>query len=615
MSRTHQNFALTRRVYEEFCALDAKVERCAALLEADVDDNEPTNLLLVYNYIFKLEQFRQQTLDLMQDAPSTALYTIKRYFKKLDDLVAAFEDFYWKLPRRLWSMVERSQSSHIVAMLKVLMAMDVSQRTRFTAILDDMITNKFTSAIQATGVVPAEDPPTALDALAFWQNDLLMVRNDLLPKCPPSLNILDFFVLTYHRNIRAVLGPCLLSKLSPADILYILAWVRGYHEEMAAQLGISSEDLEPTLLDDREPILVAEYVALSRAKINEWIGNLLTTETRTFVERAQQPDTDAENHFMTPAGIDLFQIVKQHIDTAAQASRGRLLLDIVAECVKAVNGFISGMTKVVEVERLKYNEKPDGVPPYFEDYVITLGNTCLKWVGYLDDLSADLEEQLASEFIASGTKTLKSLGEGFVGLAKACTQILVEIIFRAIKPAMVQLFTSTWYQDGSGELMESILATFEDFFQDYQQHADSFLLNKLVSDVLERLLLSYLEQLRAKSAKLRMASAPDLLAQDVQASIRSFSAWRDESRVKKAIDPLTKFVALISSSQRMIFLEFVSFWKIYPDLSMSLYEDVLAKRDDLDRAAIKEIMENCRRKTLEEKILEVTPSIFSKLKL
>jgi hypothetical protein len=111
-----------------------------------------------------------------------------------------------------------------------------------------------------------------------------------------------------------------------------------------------------------------------------------------------------------------------------------------------------------------------------------------------------------------------------------------------------------------------------------------------------------------------MPSAQRLLEADVTTMVQFFSSYRDPERVKKALDPLVKFVALASSSQRMVFLEFVSFWKLYPDVPMTLFEEVLNRRDDLDRAAVKEIMESCRKKTQEDKIVEAAPSIFSKLK-
>lgn len=612
VSCTHQNFVLTKRVYEELCALDAKVERCAALLDADQESGRPDNLLLVYHYLVRLEVFRKQTLDLMQNAPSTAVYTIKRYFNKLDELGKAFDQFYWELPRQLFKMIEQGQGRYIVAMIKVLMAMETSQRSRFTSILDELITNRFNAAISASGCNSAEDMVTALEALSFWQADLLMVRNDLALKFPPSFNILDWFLLTYHRNIHAIISPYLKSKLGPADILYLIGWVHAYHDEMASQLGISSEDLEPRLLEDREAELIAEYVALSRGKMNEWIGNLLAVESKTFVERPQAPETDADDRYMTPSGIDLYQIVKQHMDTAAGASRDRLLLEIVAECVKSVNGFINGMSRTLAVEKNKYFEKPDDVPPLFEDYVITLGNTCLRWVSYVQELVEDMEEVLASEYVAQASKTLKSLSENFVSLAKDCTQVLVEIIFQSVRPALQQLFTVTWY--GKERLVETVVATFEDFFGDYKRHADPFLLNKLITDVLERIVILYLVQLRSKNSRLKMPSAQEGLAADVQTMISFFSQHRELERVRKFTDPVSKFIDLVTSSDKMIFLEFVSFWKTYPDMPMALFEEVLSKRDDLDKTAVKHIMENCRNKTREEKILEAAPSIFAKIK-
>lgn len=612
VSRTHQNFALTKRVYDEFCALDAKVERCAELLEADQESGTPENLLLVYHYLSRLEVFRSQTMELMQDAPSTSVYTIKRYFKKLDDLANMFDEFFWKLPRQIFVLASTGQAAYIMSMVRVLVKMDATQRPRFNAILDDVIASKFNTALSAAGVLPTEDPAGVLESLSFWQGDLLMVRDELVPKFPPDFAIMDFFVLTYHRNIHAILSQCLAAKLGAADILSILGWVRAYHEDMTTQLGMSADDLEPRLLDNREDVLIVEYVALSRVKMNEWIGNLLAAESKSFSERAAAPDTDAENQYMTPAGIDLFQIVKQHIETASQASKGRLLVEIVGECVKSVNGFQAGITKVLEGEKTKFFDKPDTVPAFFEDYVIMIGNMSLKWVSYLEDLAGDLEGQLASEFVAAGTKLLKSLGEGFIGLAKVCTQVLVEIIFNSVKPALMQVFTNVWY--GEGSLVDTVLATFDDFFKDYKEHADNFLLNKLVADVMERLLLAYLDQMRNKTTKMRILHAQALLEADVASIQRFFGTYRDPERVKKAVDPLAKFVALAASSQRMLFLEFVAFWKLYPDIPLAFVEEVLQKRDDLDRPAIREIMESCRKKTKEDKIMEAAPSIFAKIK-
>jgi hypothetical protein len=64
----------------------------------------------------------------------------------------------------------------------------------------------------------------------------------------------------------------------------------------------------------------------------------------------------------------------------------------------------------------------------------------------------------------------------------------------------------------------------------------------------------------------------------------------------------------------MLFLEFVALWKAYPDLPFPYFEEVLHRRDDLDKAVFKEVVENCRNKTREGTVADTgTKSIFSKL--
>jgi hypothetical protein len=65
----------------------------------------------------------------------------------------------------------------------------------------------------------------------------------------------------------------------------------------------------------------------------------------------------------------------------------------------------------------------------------------------------------------------------------------------------------------------------------------------------------------------------------------------------------------------MIYLEFFAFWKVYPDLPMQLLEEVLMRREDLDKHMVRDIMDTCRRKTQEERPADIQqPSLFAKLK-
>lgn len=625
VSRTHANFQETRAIYDQFRVLDEQIDRVNKLLQEDIENGKLDNLLLIYCRLAQLITFRDNTLEMVKNSSSSLLYQLKRYFKKLDDLSEAFDSFYWNLPGKLEILaVEEGRAEDIVKIALVLSKMADSNRSRFFEIIENSVSQKFTK----TKIVKTEDFDLILDEISFYSNDLELIRDKLSPRFPPSLGLLDFHLLAYHRNIHRIISQ-LISSVKPKDvntattttttgltagqILSILGWVKKYHETLENQFGIASDELEPHLLDDRESKLISDYVRLSRKKITEWIGNLLQSESKYFIERKDLPDADGEDRYFTPATVDLFQIVKQHIDMAASVSSGRLLSEIVTECVNNISTFQKGLVKLLEQESFKYFEKPESAIPYFEDYLIMMGNSSLRWIENMQNLIGLMDDLLKPEFLGSAQKQLKTASDGFLNIAKTATKVLVDLIFSAIKICTSQLFALEWYND---VVIETVVATFEDFFVDYQSHAEEFLMVKLIADVLERTVIVYIEAMRGRNSKLRMQQgAADLLSRDIQTLQKFFSRFRDPKKVEKALDPLIKLRTLLMASEKMIFLEFFALVKTYPDVPLILIEDLLGKRDDLDKQTLKELIESIRWKLKEEKHIENTnTSIFSKIK-
>lgn len=631
VSRTHANFQQTRAIYDQFRVLDEQIDRVNELLQQDIEAGTLDNLLLIYCRLAQLLSFRDGTMDMVKNSSSSLLYQLKRYFKKLDDLSEAFDSFYWKLPAKL---EELEAAGDLVKIALVLSRMIDSNRSRFFEIIDASVSQKFvntslpvpvkkTSNSATTQAPPAVDFDQVLDEISFYESDLVMIRDRLAPRFPPSLGLLDFYLLAYHRNIHRILCQLFNSVktlkesqstgLTAGQILSVLGWVKKYHETLENQFGIASDELEPHLLDDRESKLIADYVRLSRKKITEWIGNLLQSESRYFQERKALPDADGEDRYFTPATVDLFQIVKQHIDMAASVSSSRLLSDIISECVTNITNFQKGLVRLLEQESRKFFEKPEAAVPYFEDYLIMMGNSSLRWIENMQNLSGLMDDLLKPEFLGPAQKQLKLASDGFLNIAKAATKTLVDIIGAAIKTCATQMFALEWYNES---VIETVVATYDDFFTDYQKHAEEFLMVKLIADVLERTVIVYIESMRGRNAKLKMQQdAAELIARDIQTLQNFFSRFRDPKKVEKALDPLCKLRTLLVASEKMVFLEFFALIKMYPDVPLGLIEELLGKRDDLEKQTVKELIDSIRSKLKEEKHMEnVNVSIFSKLK-
>ncbi|OMH84791.1 hypothetical protein AX774_g1675 [Zancudomyces culisetae] len=89
--------------------------------------------------------------------------------------------------------------------------------------------------------------------------------------------------------------------------------------------------------------------------------------------------------------------------------------------------------------------------------------------------------------------------------------------------------------------------------------------------------------------------------------------------VNKSMLALTMLVSIIDATPTMIFLEYFSMLKTFPDVPLILIEDILTKRDDMERSQIKSIMENLKAKTSAESNTAMARSaanantVFSKL--
>lgn len=625
VSKTCQHFRLVRAVYDRFAHLDETVTRTETLLQQDVAAGTSENVLLVWRYLRGLEAFRAQTLQLMKDAPQAVMYTLRRYFKRLDDLSADFDSFFWALPGDFYLLAVGGRQTVLARWALVLSRMERPARTRFLGLMEEWIGNKFALAAQSFARHPCTDVADTLQAIQWWLGDLTALRDGLVPCFPADLALLDTLALIFHRNVANVVARCLEEpqggpSLDAGDIQQLLRWTRDYHQQMVGAAGLSRAELEPPLLSEsQEAALVSRYLEVARAKVAEWIGNVFEAERQALTQRPREPEMDAGNCYLSPASVDLIQILRQHIQTASEAGQGRLVLEVIADSARTVLAFQERLGRVLGEETTKYMAAPDTAPPHLEAYLLMAGNTGLRWATSLQsEIVAGLDALVDPEYMPAAAKHFKTVADGFIGLARTASECLTRNILATVRaPATQTLFTPEgWYEQAPATRIQLITTTFADFFADYREHAEDFLFGKLVADVLEAFLLEYLQQLRAKSTRIKPVEALGLFEADSRALVDFFTEHRDARRVQKAVDPVQKFGSLVSSSPKMIYLEFFAFWKVYPDMPMQILEEALIRREDLDKHTVRDILDTCRRKTQEERPADIQqPSLFAKLKL
>lgn len=532
-------------------------------------------------------------------------------------MVAEFNDYFWDLARLILDLVQAKQGSVIVRMAKVIEAEERldeqvnSPRVAESAALmmnPDRISvvgrkpkgylSKFKEVLQETiaarfqeAVAPfTNDLIRALDRMDFVIEDLTIAYDEIAPLFPRRWGIFPFFVLRYHIHVYELLNRIVTQYLDAGSILRLLKWVRDYYDDMASRLGVSEEVLMPELLDGREQQLVDDYLKMIRKKLDEWMGNLFATEVKAFCAREEPPEENNGFYGMASPVI-MFQMVNQQIDIAVATGRDRLLYDVVRECCRSLEEFQTKWLSTVDSEFEKLISKPQEAPKGFPEYTMALANDSYRATEFTELVVKKVDPFAAEEFRDQMIQSLGSTQDGFMRVARRAYTLLIDVAFNDAKPAFAQLHTQQWYEDDS---MKLVLGTLEDYCNDYQAHLQEYLFSKLVGDMLDRFVVLYLEAFRSKGAKYRAGACGDRLKRDLRDAEEFFIKFKPEKRVKQAFEAIEKLVAVIASQPSLLFLDAYALWKAFPDMRLSYLEEVLSKRDDLDKSQLQDVGSSMR---------------------
>lgn len=188
-------------------------------------------------------------------------------------------------------------------------------------------------------------------------------------------------------------------------------------------------------------------------------------------------------------------------------------------------------------------------------------------------------------------------------------QVLADIIMSDLKPALEVMHCSQWYEQ---DVMRLIVGTFEDYGDDFQKHMGDYVHNKMITELVDRFIIAYIETFKNKNAKFKMPAATERMRADLEMVTSYFSRTKSAKRAKASFEVIEKIVGLIDSNPRMLYIDFYSLWKQFPDMPLDYVEKVLSKRDDLDKATIRDIIDQCKLKA-SELSKDAPPTVFSKI--
>jgi exocyst complex component 3 len=462
-------------------------------------------------------------------------------------------------------------------------------RTKITNAIAESIKERFEEACQKD----AQNPAGFIEHLQWFYQDLIRIESDVIPCFPPSYEIYSLYIRDYHKNLDATLKKLIADGPEASALLILHAWVKDYKKNMK-ELKVPPELLEPPLLDGKEQSIIEDYLGLIVKKLDEWSANLMRTEINEFVTRSEPPEVDSDGIYCTQGAVILFQMVNQQVDLATESGQGAILARVVVETNRVMHGIQDQWTKTVEAEFKKQCDKPEEVAGGLVEYCMALANDQIKSADFAETLLGRLEPLVSEKYRVTIHERMNDAIDGYLDVAKKCTQTLIDIIFNDLKPATKQLFQTSWY-DG---IMRQIVETIRDYMTDYQTYLNPSLLDLLVEDLLDTFLVTYLTAL-ANSPKLKMPAATERIKDDVSEAFTFFSTFKPSQELERYFDVIDLILSLLEASKGMVFLSFWSFAKVHGP-NLAFVEGLMKARGDFDRSAVNEVMESVKRKVKEE---------------
>ncbi len=623
-------------------SMSDKVEDLSRMLEADRSQasgpsGPSPNLLPIHFQLQQLETFRNEVLHQAKksaksdSAAAEDLQTLVEWFERLDIVAKEYEEWLWKLSGSIVDLTRQGNAGTVVRLLKVVEVESTEdQKAVALRLLRKMggnteVTSKYRSMQGSARVIKnyrhklLDTISTSIkqsfddamereggDYLAFVENlgwiykDILRIESDVVPLFPEDYEIYSFYVKAYHRHLNQCLQQIVNQAPEASVLLRMHAWIKEYRSNMK-ELEIPQAWLTPPLLDGKSQDLIEDYVKLIVTKIDEWTVNLMKTETRDFSARDTPPEMESDGMYGMQGAVILFQMVNQQVDLAADSGQGAVLARVVSESGRVMRSTQMQWTRLLDIEYKRQIEKPEEVPPGLVEYVVALANDQLRCADYAEALSTRLEPLVSDKYKSVIAEKLNDAIDGYLDVAKKCTQILIDLVFNDLKTISKSLFTHTWYSDS---LVEQIVETMRDYMSDYQGHLNNAIFDLLVEDLIVNFLTIYLNSLRRIPPKgLRMPTAITRIKEDIRLAFTFFSSFKQSSDLQQDFEVLDMILAMLSASSQMVFMDFWQFAKKYGP-NMPFVEAVLKGRDDLDKQTLHETIDTLRRKVREEGLVE-----------
>ncbi|OQD81181.1 hypothetical protein PENANT_c029G07680 [Penicillium antarcticum] len=637
LARIQRHFDATLMMKRGLENFGGDIQEVEELLREDDEDmeNQP-NLLRAHMQISRLRDFRDEAMDQIGKAhDQSSQETLTEYFEGLDSVIEWFDDHLGTACMNLIPLVQSDNKSMVVRLAVVVMneeknddtvrALQEAQKdhkdlaSRFKSMNIGPKTvrgykDKFIQAIELYAQGQFEetlenflsDPDNLEKSFRWYFNDLFTVKQGMQSLVPKKWKIYKTYTDIYHRQMHDSLVGMIDDPELPADnLLTIIHWSDKYYKKMK-KLGWTPAELQPNILDDREPELVRQWQSVIINAVEEWMDRIFNADKRSLMDRVSDAlDNNAEGHFRTKTLADMWRMLHEQIMASGASDRTDVVEGVIDAMFRALKARQSAWQALIDEECAKHQaasaDQAEGVQ-LLQDWMIGVANDQISCIddneetgqfGYLTRFKNDFETLVTAKYMATRANIeLEVLRDSYVDLSTHCLAKFVNMVFTVdLDSVLPDIYTSRWYGEYA---MKRITSTFEDYMSDYTPVLHPSLAEILVEELSDELLVRYLGAVRNKGVKFRRQVDPftEKFKDDVLTVFAFFENYPDsfEGTIKQKWRLVDWLVRLLATEKGPGLVEVYESFKLeYWDLQLSWVEAVLRTRDDFERSMITSI--------------------------
>merc|ERR1719447_1945610 len=306
----------------------------------------------------------------------------------------------------------------------------------------------------------------------------------------------------------------------------------------------------------------------------------------------KDPEVDMDGYISTASPVTIYQMVDENLQVSATISQ-----DLVYKVL------LLGIEQVSNFGRLYRSAIIDFKSAFFKDrtqfgqytrYMIAIINNCDRF----EELSQDMKERWwkAGHHDNQAAAKFELLLRTFQTIREESVSYLLDEAFLDIEAYFSELFTGKW--QNSNEAIDTICATLNDYFEDYQflkpsnfevviTTAQERVARKYITSMLQNNLLrrkisfSVQDERRSAADKVKKEAAQaKSFFKDVAGEMADFDS---------PFDTVSTLAEVLGSDEEMLSLELGTLCKRYPDVSHEQILCLLLLRGDLNRTDAKRL--------------------------